>query len=249
MIDIHSHIIPGVDDGAESTDEALAMLGIAASGGVSTIVATPHFDPGSGYENVVSSSLEERFLRLEYSAGAEGIPVKLVKGMEIFAGEDVPYMLEDGLLWTLGGTDYILTEFAFTEDPAYCREYLRRCARRGFKPVIAHPERYVFIQHHPQIAYEWCREGYGLQLNRGSLLGRFGEQAEITALRLVKHGLAACIASDAHGADRRSTYLKDVKEFLDSEMGEEYSDLLLNRNPARILAGKELLGFEPYPFI
>ncbi|MBQ1893333.1 MAG: hypothetical protein II155_04430, partial [Clostridia bacterium] len=72
---------------------------------------------------------------------------------------------------------------------------------------------------------------------------------EITALRLVKHGLAACIASDAHGADRRSTYLKDVKEFLDSEMGEEYSDLLLNRNPARILAGKELLGFEPYPFI
>ena len=249
MIDIHSHILPGVDDGADSTEEALAMLGIAASCGVSTIVATPHFDPGSGYDNVVSSSLEDRFRRLEYSAGAEGIPVKLVKGMEIFAGEDVPYMLGDGRLWTLGGTKYFLTEFSFTEDPDYCREYLKRCRRHGFKPVIAHPERYVFIQRDPQIAYEWCREGYGLQINRGSLLGRFGEESETTSERLVRHGLVACIASDAHGADRRSTYLKDVKEFLDSEMGEEYSDLLLNRNPARILAGKDLLGFEPYPFI
>ena len=249
MIDIHSHILPGVDDGSENKETSLRMLGIAAASGVATVVATPHYDPGSGYFNRVTDTLEELFRRLEYSAASAGIPVKIVRGMEIFAGEEVPQMLEEGRLWTLGGTSYFLTEFDFSEDPEYCREYLDRCSRHGFKPIVAHPERYKFIQRRPQTAYEWCREGYGLQINRGSLMGRFGEQAELTAVRLVEHGLAACIASDAHGADRRSTHLKDVKELLDSEMGEEYSDLLLNKNPARILAGKELLGFEPYPFI
>lgn len=247
MIDIHTHVIPGVDDGSRDMETSVRMLRIAAESGTAQIVATPHFDRGGGYANYVSAELEERFARLEREAESAGI--KLYRGMEIFADDDVPDLLESGRLWTLGGTRYFLTEFSFTEDPEYCADYLRACAKRGFKPIIAHPERYKFVQREPQIAYEWCRRGYGLQLNRGSLLGRFGEQAELTAVKLIKHGLAACVASDAHGAGRRTTYLKDVRSAIAEDFGEEYAGLLLERNPARLLAGRELLGYEPYPFI
>lgn len=247
MTDLHTHVIPGIDDGSDSMETSVRMLKIAAESGVTTLAATPHFDRSCGYANYVSDELEESFEALEREAASIGI--KLVKGMEIFADEDVPELLEQGLLWTLGGTRYFLTEFSFTEDPDYCAEFLYSCERRGFRPIIAHPERYKFIQHYPQTAYEWCRRGYGLLLNRGSLLGAFGEQAELTAVKLIKHGLAAGIASDAHGAGRRTPYMKDVRDLIAEDYGEDYAGLLLERNPARILAGKELLGYEPYPFI
>ncbi len=247
MIDLHTHILPGVDDGADRLETSISMLRMAKGSGVTALCATPHFDRASGYENYVTDALEESFLKLEAEAWRMGI--KLLRGMEILAGDDVPALLEARRLWTLGGTRYFLTEFSFTEDPDYCRIFLADCAKRGFLPVIAHPERYRFIQREPQIAYEWCRSGYGLQINKGSLLGRFGEESKLTALRLIGHGLAACIASDAHGAHRRTTHMTEVWELLKEDLGEEYAELLLERNPARILAGRELMGYEPYPFI
>ena len=247
MIDLHTHVLPRLDDGSDGVETTVRMLKISEESGVTTIAATPHFDRSCGYDNYASEALEESFRLIEREAAAVG--VKLVRGMEIMAGGDVPELLKNGRLWTIGGTGYFLTEFAFEEDPAYCREYLKSCREAGFKPVIAHPERYKFIQRDPQTAYEWCRSGYAIQINRGSIMGRFGEQARITAARLIGHGLAACVASDAHGAHRRTPHMADVRRSLMDQIGSEYTELLLERNPARILADRELLGYEPYPFI
>ena len=248
MTDIHAHIIPGVDDGSDCMETSMDMLRTAEENGVYEIVATPHFDIRGGYANYASESLEQSFRALVSMARREQIHIRITRGMEIFASNDLPELLAEGAVWTLGGTQYFMIEFDFHEEPEGFRPILRRCEHGGFRPVIAHPERYRAVQRDPQIAYEWCRAGYGLQLNKGSLSGRFGEEARITAMRLISHGLAACIASDAHGVSRRTTNIRGARRIVSEEFGEAHAELLFERNPARILAGRELLGFEPYPF-
>lgn len=247
MIDIHAHIIPGIDDGSETMEDSLALLTMADESGVKTIVATPHCNIPGEYMNLASPELEERFQSLVRGAERAGIPVELCRGAEVFATEETPRLLEEGRVWTLNGTKYFLTEFAFTEDPDYCDRILRKCSAAGFSPIIAHPERYVFVQEIPEIAYDWCTRGYGLQVNKGSLLGRFGPRPMRIAELLLDHGLCACIASDAHSPMERTTHMAEIREYLTDNFGEEYMKLLLEENPSRILRGRELLGYEPIP--
>ena len=249
MIDIHTHVLPGVDDGAADLDEALALLAMAVDSGVDTVVTTPHCNIPEEYENYVCPELDALWRAFNREVQRAGIPVRLCRGMEIFATEDLPELLEDRQVWTLNGTKFFLTEFAFGEEPAFCFDVLQRCRELGFRPVIAHPERYLFVQDEPAIAYEWCTRGYALQLNKGSLLGRFGRPAQLTAELLMDHGLAACVASDAHSSVQRTTHMEEIRRYLADRWGGDYARLLLEENPSRILAGRELLGYEPIPFL
>ena len=247
MIDIHTHVLPGVDDGSPELDASLEMLYMAAESGVHTLVTTPHCNIPGEFENYVSPELDALWRQLARAADRENIPLRLCRGAEIFATEELPELLSDGLVWTLNGTKYFLTEFSFGEDPDFCSDILRQCRARGFRPIIAHPERYLFVQVEPRIAYEWCTAGYGLQVNKGSLLGRFGPAVQDTAHLLVDHGLAACVASDAHGPYERTTDMGEIRQALADTFGEPYARLLLEENPSRILAGRDLLGYEPIP--
>lgn len=248
MIDIHSHVLPGIDDGSADMKMSLDMLAMAAESGVDTLVATPHCNIPGEFENYLSQDLEELFRELQREAERDEIPLRLCRGMEIYATPELPELLKNGRVWTLNGGRYFLTEFNFGENPDFCSYVLRQCARLGYRPIVAHPERYYFLQRDPELAYEWCTAGYGLQINKGSLLGRFGPQARQTATLLLEHGLAACVASDAHRPYERTTHMGEVKDYLDRVYGEEYRRLLLEENPARILDGRELLGYEPIPF-
>ena len=248
MIDLHTHVLPGVDDGSRSMKESLELLTMAADSGVEILVATPHCNIPDVFDNYVSPELEDLFRKLDEARKNAGIPIRLLRGMEIFATPELPQLLRDRRVWTLNGTKYFLMEFAFDEDPDYCSRILRRCRELGFWPIVAHPERYYFLQEDLQLAFEWCVEGYGLQLNKGSLLGRFGSAPQRTAELLLQHGLAACVASDAHNPKRRSTNMLDVRGLLLEEYGEAYMRLLLEENPKRILDGRALLGYEPIPF-
>ena len=212
MIDIHSHVLPGVDDGAEDMEISLALADMAARSGVNGIVATPHCNIPDEIDNYVSEELEQLWDDLDREIRRADIPVTLYRGMEVFATPQVPQLLEQGLVWTLNDTEYFLIEFSFREDPDFCTDILRRCAAIGYRPVIAHPERYFFIQDDPELAYEWCVAGYGLQLNKGSLLGRFGQGPQRTAELLADHGLAACVASDAHSPLARTTDMTEIRE-------------------------------------
>ena len=248
MIDIHSHVLPGVDDGSRSMEESLQLLSLAAESGVTTLVATPHCNVPDEFDNYAGPELASLFDRLDRARQEAGISLHLCRGMEIFATPDTPDLLREGRVWTLNGTKYFLTEFSFTEDPGFCRSVLRRCRDLGFLPVIAHPERYFFVQDDPDLAFEWCIEGFGLQINKGSILGRFGQDTFRCAHLLLQHGLAACVASDAHNPRQRSTYMTEIYEYLMDSYGVDYCRLLLEENPKRILSGKELLGYEPIPF-
>ena len=249
MIDLHTHVLPGIDDGSMSMDMSLDMLSIASDSGVDVLVTTPHGNIPGEYDNYVDEELTRLWDILNEEKERAGIPIRLCRGMEIFATPDLPELLEEKRVWTLNGTSYFLTEFAFDEDPDFCWDVLSDCENLGYHPIIAHPERYFFVQEDPMIAYEWCTAGYGLQVNKGSLLGRFGEGPLRTAERLMDHGLVACVASDAHRPHRRSTFMGEIRSYLSEMYGENCMRLLLEENPARILRGEEMLGYEPIPFL
>ena len=210
MIDIHAHILPGLDDGARDYETAIIMGKTAADNGVTDIIATPHANQRGRYENYASEDLNNRLTVLSAALRHAEIPVTLHLGMEVFGTPDVPELLQKGKVCTLAGSRYLLVEFAFRESPLFMEDLLHRLRAEGVLPVVAHPERYRALQDMPEIMENWAAEGFALQINKGSLTGSFGHSARRTAYRMLEHDLASLIASDAHGADRPGGLHEDL---------------------------------------
>lgn len=242
MIDIHTHIIPGVDDGSEDMETSIIMAEMASDSGVDTIIATPHCNQSGMYENYVSDELLARMEEFRNEIARENIDLEVGFGMEIFCTRDVPRLLKEKKLLTLNGSRYALVEFGFRLDAPRMERMLFPILDSGFVPVIAHPERYSRLQ--PETIDDWMREGIGIQINKGSVFGRFGREAYDSAHVLLRNGLVSCIASDAHGIDIRTTNMEDISDFISMEYSEELAELLLNENPRRIINDEPLLGGE-----
>jgi len=247
MIDIHTHVMPGVDDGAKNIRMALEMIGKSYEEGVDTIIATPHCMPGV-YNNIVNDSLIKKWNTLYQTVKEEGIPVHLRKGMEVLINDRSMRLIKEKKVWTLNNTDYLLVEFAFDEDPLWCTEKLKEVAKEGYIPIIAHPERYDCVQQHREIVYDWYSLGYGIQVNKESLLGQFGRREKQTADSLLRHNIVTCVASDTHRIDRRTPGMKDIFEYLNDRYGGEYTHMLTKANPSRIVNGKPMVGYKPIPY-
>lgn len=245
MIDVHAHILPGIDDGARDYETAVVMAQTALDSGVTDIIATPHANQRSRYENYVSEDLDNRMTILRAALRHADIPVTLHSGMEVFGTPDVPELLQKGMIRTLAGSRYLLVEFGFREDPFFMEDLLHRIRAEGVEPVVAHPERYHALQEMPEILFNWAADGYALQINKGSLTGRFGHSARRTAYMMLEQDLASVIASDAHGADRRTTDLSQIQEYITMEFSHRFAERLLEDNPRRILRDQPLLMGEP----
>ncbi len=235
MIDLHTHILPGIDDGSPSMEESLALADLAVEGGVRTLVATPHSNQRGHFENYDSPDLRQRFARLRQAIRDEGIPLEILEGMEIFCTRDVASRIRDGAVFGINHTDYYLVEFAFDEDPQWMGHRLEEILDLGKIPLVAHPERYFCIQDYPMIVQEWLQMGCRIQSNKGSLLGRFGRHAWRTVHVLLDNDLISCVASDAHSPYARTTFMGDVRMYLADEVGEEMAYHLLVENPSRII--------------
>ena len=236
MTDLHVHILPGVDDGSPNLSTSLEMAEMAAQSGVRILAVTPHANQTGiegvedGYVNYESEQLEEQFYRLEREINREHIPISLVRGMEIMSIGPLEKKIRERKLIPLHESRYYLIEV-----PAM-----------GKIPVLAHPERYFCVQDTPELLYEVREMGAVLQINKGSVFGRFGEEAERTARFLLENRLAGCVASDAHGADYRTTDMRPVRQFLEERYGEAYAQLLVKVNPRRILEDRQIF-YEPSP--
>lgn len=242
MIDIHAHIIPGLDDGSQDIGTSMLMAEMAADSGVTKIIATPHCNQSGMYENYVSEKLLRYMDRFREEVEREDIGLKIGLGMEIFCSREVPRLLKEKKLLTLNGSRYVLVEFGFRVDSSRMERMLFPIMDAGFVPIIAHPERYFDLQDKPDIIDDWMHEGMGIQINKGSFFGRFGRDAYSFAHTLLRNGLVTCIASDAHGVESRTTDMTDILEFIATEYSEELADLLLVENPGRIFKDKPLLS-------
>lgn len=239
MIDIHCHILPGVDDGAADPAESVEMLRIAYECGVTGIVATPHCAPGE-FDNYADERLFKAFSALKDSLSNSELQIDLRLGMEVFACPESLQAVGQGKLLALADSDYMLVECAFDEDPWFMLEMLQAVAESGKRPVIAHPERYYFVQEDLRYAFEWAEAGYALQVNSGSITGYFGRDCRRTAFELLNSGAVMFAASDAHGAKSRTTDMQRAYKTVSSDFSREYADLIFSRNPAWMLENKPL---------
>lgn len=248
MIDIHTHILPGLDDGAADIYDTIEMAGLAYETGTRVIVATPHCNLPGLYANYFGREYQDTYMRTREILKEEQPGITLLAGMEVFATEDVPRLLTEGKIFPINRSRYVLMEFDFREAPDFADSILGQVKELRAIPVIAHAERYEFVQEDPSIVYEWRQKGYEIQVNKGSFMGRFGGRAEEAAYRLLNHNLVTAVASDAHSPVRRTTCMSDAFEHLLGEYPQDYLEALFTENPKAICSGRKPVRFEQIPF-
>ena len=234
MLDLHCHILPGLDDGAPNPEVSLAMAAVAADSGVTHIFATPHCNTRSELKNYRSMALIDAYRDLQYAVDEAGIPLKILAGSEVLARGRFAQHLAAGDFMTLNGSRYLLLEFYFDEDPDFMEQCLLATEAEGMVPVVAHPERYFCIQARPELAETWAGRGRVLQLNKGSLLGELGERSYDTAAILLRRNAVSVIASDAHHFRYRSPDMQPLLECLALRFPQADPELLLYETPLRI---------------
>lgn len=239
MIDLHCHILPQLDDGSRNLKESLEMARLAVESGVTAVAATPHCVNGGARE------IRDRVILLREALEEAEIPLRLYMGMELYGTADTAYLLSSGKLLTLNGSKYPLIEFSFRGTGAQETDILKDVIRAGFRPIVAHPERYAFVREQPQIINYWKELGCLFQVNRGSLLGRFGGGARDMGMELVRRGFASVVASDGHSSQMRTPWMEDVRLLLEQTVSPAAAQWLLQNNPSLILRNQPLDPAEP----
>lgn len=248
MRDIHTHILPGIDDGSKNLYDAMEMAAMAADSGTTMLIATPHCNIPGVYDNYFGKGYTEIFRETVRELEKSHIPVKLLPGMEVFATSELPRLLTEEKIITLNRTRYLLMEFDFQEDPDFSDWILEKMWDTGVIPVIAHAERYEFVQEDPEKVYRWQEKGYAVQINKGSFMGSFGREAQKTAYELLDHNLITAVASDAHSPDQRTPWMQDVYQELLEGYPKDYLETLFTENPRRICRGQDVVRFRRIPF-
>lgn len=246
FVDLHAHVLPGLDDGPQNWEESLAVLEAAAAGGTTALVATPHWLEG-GYAPQVGRVLEAA-AELGLRAAARGINVAVRPGMEVYLSPDVPRHLSAGKLLTIADTGaYLLLELPFEAWPPYAERVVFELQLAGITPVLAHPERCREAAADPRRIRTLAERGVLVQINAGSLTGRFGRTSQRCVYHLIGTGCAHFAASDAHNARDRSPDLSAAYAAAANAFGEDCARALFCENPAAILSGCPVTPAVPDP--
>lgn len=232
MIDLHCHILPGLDDGAKSMDESIAMARIAAEDGVHTIVATPHIREHVYPVDFLLAMVAE----LNRQLTGHDIAVTIIPGGDVFA----MLPLEQIDKYRIGGTPYVLVEFPYSHIPASAGEILFQLVLRGLRPIITHPERNPSVLRDPQVLLDLLGEDILVQITADSLVGRFGREEQSCALHLLRQKAVHIIASDAHSVVGRVPKLSQGVQVAAKVVGREAALRLVRDNPGAVLAGERI---------
>ncbi|MCM1282936.1 MAG: hypothetical protein NC180_01075 [Muribaculaceae bacterium] len=231
MIDIHCHLLYGVDDGARTKEEALQMLRIAGQQEITAIILTPHYR--HGMFSHPNETIEAHFLELKPEAEQLGITLAL--GTEYHVNSQIEEALASRRCRTLAGSRYVLSEYSHDSEYSYIYQMTEELTRHGYIPVLAHVERYACLMQNISLAEELRRLGAWIQLNADAVLGLEGRGPKRDCKRLLAEGYVDVIASDSHGVEKRGCHLQQCRDFLAKKFGGDVAEKLLQANPAMIL--------------
>ncbi|MGG1289943.1 CpsB/CapC family capsule biosynthesis tyrosine phosphatase [Bacillus smithii] len=221
MIDIHCHILPGVDDGAQTLTEAAAMAKQAEKEGIHTIIATPHH-MNRKYINR-KSEIVAKVMEVNAHLEREGINVTVLPGQEVRIYGEILQDYKNGEISTLGGdSSYILVEFPSGYVPKYAEQLLFDMQMKGLMPVVVHPERNQELIQDPDKLYNLVKNGAAAQITAASLTGYFGKKIQKFTEQLIEANLAHFIASDAHNTNKRPFKMLETLDRLEKEFGIDY---------------------------
>ncbi len=256
IADIHSHILPGIDDGSENMEMTLEMLRNAERNGTREIVATPHYllEYGDATINEVKALTKE----VAIAANKEGINIKIYSGQEIYYNESIIENFLQGNIGTINDSRYMLIEFPMHGFDSNIVDILYELQVRNIVPIIAHPERYKPFREEPSLINKFIDAGYLFQMNSGSIEGKFGENVRKTASLYLENNIYNFIGSDAHNVESRNSGIGDAIEVLrvtsltsglmNEQILEESSEKLLNNHEVefvgkKIKSKKSILSF------
>lgn len=234
MIDIHSHILPSLDDGSQSLEQSVAMLRIAQEQGIRAIIATPHYH--GPRKSAPPAKVRERIALLQERIISEHMNIALYPGNEIFYHREVEEELEKGQVNTLAGSRYVLVEFHPTEEYSYISAGLNNLCSYGYYPILAHTERYEALFDKKELYHDIKNSGVKFQINASSVTAKgFGNVYRKRAMQLLKEKMADHIATDAHSDNHRAPMILECEKILKKKAGEVYTRKLLVGNAEHIL--------------
>jgi protein-tyrosine phosphatase len=236
MIDLHSHILPGIDDGAQNLETSLAMARVAVADGIAVMACTPHIYPGL-YENTCAG-IEAATAALQAALDEAGIALRLVVGADTHLVPGLLDRLRAGEVPTVAGSAYLLLEPAHHVAPPNFERAVFELIAAGYVPVITHPERLTWIGDHYEAMRRLVNGGAWLQVTAGSLTGRFGSEARYWGERLLDEGLVHILATDAHGIERRPPLLAEGAEAARRWVGKDEAARLIGDRPDGILKNR-----------
>lgn len=231
MIDIHTHLLFGVDDGPKTIEESVEMLKYAKEQGIDTIILTPHYR--RGMFSFDKEQVLENFQKLQPYAKQIGIDLYL--GTEFHVNGDIIEYLENGRCLALAEGSYVLTEYEYETEYSYIHKMTQKLMLHGYTPVIAHVERYGCLVSDIAKVETLKEMGAFIQVNADAILGKDNWRVKQFCKKLFKLGLVDIVASDSHGMKRRSCNMKKCKEYIVKKYGESVARKVTEKNPRKLL--------------
>lgn len=235
MIDLHAHMIPGLDDGAMDMEEAAEMAKMAYDSGVKVTAATSHADFSMYEPEEFWRMYKKRFRELQRELRIRKVPLKICTGAELMVNESFVRCAKDRRVISLNRGGGLLIEFHFDAHYRYALRQMEKLSEMGYRLVLAHPERYDFVKRDKERLLEIYSRGVTLQVNKGSILGEFGRRAESAADYMLRRGIAGAVASDAHDTALRTPDMRETARILDLYYGTDAAEVLLKKNPYKLL--------------
>lgn len=228
MIDLHCHMLPGIDDGAPDMETALEMARVAVADGIKITACTPHMMPGV-YDNT-GPQVRRHIQVFQKALDENGIPLRLVTGADIHLQTDLGARLKSGGLLSLNDSRYFLFEPPHHTAPPRLEEAIFDVMAAGYQPIVTHPERLTWIESHYEIMKRLAHQGVWMQITCGAITGRFGSRPRYWAERMLDEGLVHILATDAHNLRGRSPKMAEARDLVAERLGEQAAlDMVLTR--------------------
>ena len=238
MIDFHSHILPNIDDGARSIEETEKLIEEAEEVGFETIISTSHY-----IENYYEADVEKRkgiIEQLNENLEQEERKIRIHLGNEVYFTENIKKLLKDNQITTIEGTKYLLFEMPLNAKPLNLYDVVYDMLQLKLKPILAHPERYSFIQENPNIIKELIETGVLMQANYGSIVGQYGQKAQIIVKKLLENDMIHFLGSDVHRSETIYPQIPKMLNEIEKIVGEEKLEKLTTINAESVLEDEEI---------
>ena len=243
MIDFHSHVLPNVNDGSKSVEETFKLLEEAKEAGFDGVISTSHY-----MEEYYEVNVAERKVwinALSENLYKKNIDLKLYLGNEIYISKNIIDFLETGKATSINNSNYVLFEFPLNSKPMDMYDIIYDMLEYKLVPVLAHPERYSFVQKEPNLVYDLIQKGVLMQSNYGSILGMYGEKAQIIVRKLLENNMVHFLGSDVHRANSIYSKIQSSLGEIEAIVGEEKLKEISSVNPKLVVDNKRIDIDEP----
>ena len=233
MIDVHSHIVFGVDDGSKTIDQSIEIIKEAYRAGFSKIIATPHYL--EDYYEKNKAEIAEKISEIRQRLNEENCPVQILQGNEIYVTENINELIDDKKASTMADSQYVLFELPLNAEVMNLNQIIYQILEEDRIPILAHPERYTFVQKNPKILQSLIEDGVLIQCNYGSIIGQYGSTAKKTLKKLLKYNMVHLFGTDVHRPHTILLSMDEVNKKLEKIIGVEKLEELTKINPQKII--------------